>query len=54
LTVTYKPKEEEAIDSLFKRYVDIKIFADGFLIKKDSLTLSPDTTRVSTPTPHND
>ena len=54
LTVTYKPKEEEAVDSLFKRYVDIKIFADGFLIKKDSLALSPDTTRVSTPTPHND
>ena len=53
LTVTYKPKEDEAVDSLFKRYVDIKIFADGFLIKKDSLALSPDTTRVSTPTPDN-
>ena len=54
LKVTYKPQESVAIDSLFERYVSIKIFADGFLIKKDSLTLSPDTTRVSTPTPHND
>ena len=50
LSVTFKPQEGEAIDSLFSRYVDIKIFADGFLIKKDSLTLSPDSTRVSTPT----
>lgn len=50
LSVTYKPKEGAAIDSLFARYVDIKIFADGFLIKKDSLALSPDSTRVSTAT----
>ena len=50
LSVTYKPKEGTAIDSLFARYVDIKIFADGFLIKKDSLALSPDSTRVSTAT----
>ena len=54
LKVLYKPNEDAAIDSLFAKYVDIKIFADGFLIKKDSLALYPDTTRVSTPTPHND
>ncbi len=54
LKVVYKPNEEGAIDSLFERYVSVKIFADGFLIKKDSLTLSADSTRVSTPTPHND
>lgn len=54
LKVVYKPQESAAIDDLFERYVDIKIFADGFLIKKDSLTLSPDSTRVSTPTTHND
>ena len=54
LKVVYKPNEDSAIDSLFERYVNIKIFADGFLIKKDSLTLSPDCTRVSTSTAHND
>ena len=54
LQVRFKLKEGAAIDSLFNRYVDIKIFADGFLIKEDSLALSPDTTRVSTPTAHND
>jgi hypothetical protein len=54
LRVVYKPKEEAAIDSLFTRYVDIKIFADGFLIKKDSVALSADSTRVSTaPAPNN-
>ena len=54
LRVEYKPNEAAAIDSLFAKYVNIKIFADGFLIKKDSLTLSPDTTRVSTtPAPNN-
>lgn len=53
LSVTYKPKEAAAIDSLFKRYVDIKIFADGFLDKKDSLALSPDSTRVSIATSAN-
>lgn len=50
LKVVYKPNEDSAIDSLFERHVNIKIFADGFLIKTDSLTLSPDSTRVSTPT----
>lgn len=54
LRVTYKLKEADAIDSLFERYVDVKIFADGFLIQKDSLALSADTTRVSTPTSRND
>ena len=47
LKVIYKPNEDSAIDSLFERHVNIKIFADGFLIKTDSLTLSPDSTRVS-------
>lgn len=51
LKVVYKPNDEMAVDSLFARYVNIKIFADGFLIKKDSLALSPDSTRVSTPPP---
>ncbi len=50
LNVIYKPREDAAIDSLFARYVDVKIFADGFLIKKDSLALSSDSTRVSTAT----
>ena len=54
LNITYKPNTDNAIDSLFARYVDVKIFADEFLVKKDSLTLSADTTRVSTPTAHND
>ena len=54
LRVVYKLKEADAIDSLFKHYVDVKIFADGFLIQKDSLALSADTTRVSTTPPHND
>ena len=53
LRVRYKLNADAAIDSLFGRYVDIKIFADGFLIKKDSLALSADTTRVSTPTTNN-
>ena len=54
LTITRKMSEKDAIDSLFKKYVDIKIFADGFPFKKDSLALSADTTRVSTTTPRND
>lgn len=53
LKVVYKPNENFAVDSLFERYVEIKIFADGFLIKKDSLALSPDSTRVSTTTAPN-
>jgi hypothetical protein len=54
LKVVYKPNEEAAIDSLFERYVNVKIFADGFLIKTDSLALSADSTRVSTAPAHND
>ena len=53
LKVYHKLKEEDAVDSLFLRYVDVKIFADGFLIKKDSVALSADTTRVSTTTATN-
>jgi hypothetical protein len=53
LRVRYKLNADAAIDSLFGRYVDIKIFADGFLIKKDSLALSADSTRVSTTTTPN-
>lgn len=53
LQVYYTPKTESAIDSLFARYVDVKIFADEFFVKKDSLALSADTTRVSAPTAHN-
>ena len=51
LCVLYKPHEDVAIDSLRERYLPIKIFANGFLIKKDSVALSADTTRVVTPTP---
>ena len=49
LKVVYKPDEKIAIDSLQERYLPIKIFANGFLIKKDSVALSADTTRVATP-----
>jgi hypothetical protein len=54
LEIKYRPTSESAIDSLFARYVDVKIFADGFLIKKDSLALPADSTRISTPTTRND
>ena len=50
LKIYHKLNETDAVDSLFGRYVDVKIFVDGFLIKKDSLALSADSTRVSTPT----
>ena len=53
LRVQFKLNADAAVDSLFSRYVDIKIFADGFLIKKDSLALSADSTRVSTTTTPN-
>lgn len=46
LVIEYTPEENLAIDSLFKRYIDIKIFDDVFFPAKDSLTLSADTTRV--------
>ena len=44
--IEYTPEENLAIDSLFKRYIDIKIFDDVFFSAKDSLALSADTTRV--------
>jgi hypothetical protein len=53
LKVRYKPHEQIAIDSLYERYLPIKIFADGFLFKKDSLTLSADSTRVVSPADDN-
>jgi hypothetical protein len=47
LEINYTPDADMAIDSLFKRYVDIKIFDDAFFTtQKDSLALSADTTRV--------
>lgn len=46
LVIKYTPEENLAIDSLFKRYIDIKIFDDVFFPAKDSLTLSADSTRV--------
>ena len=46
LVIEYTPEENLAIDSLFKRYIDIKIFDDVFFPTKDSLTLSADSTRV--------
>ena len=47
LEINYTPDAEMAIDSLFKRYIDIKIFDDVFFTnQKDSLALSADTTRV--------
>jgi hypothetical protein len=54
LRVQFKLNTDAAIDSLFSRYVDIKIFADGFLVKKDSLALSADSTRISTTPALND
>ena len=53
LKIIHKLNEDDAVDSLFARYVDIKIFADGFLIKKDSVALSTDAAGASTPTPSN-
>ena len=44
--IEYTPEENLAIDSLFKRYIDIKIFDDVFFSAKDSLALSADSTRV--------
>lgn len=47
LEVLYTPSEAYAIDSLYKRHIDIKIFANEFLeFKKDSITFDADTTRV--------
>ena len=53
LRIIHKLTADDAVDSLFTRYVDIKIFADGFLIKKDSVALSTDTTGVPASTSSN-
>ena len=53
LKVTRKLREKDALDSLFKHYVDVKIFSNEFLYKKDSVALSADSTRVSTTSPGN-
>ena len=53
LRVVYTPTDELAIDSLFSRYVDIRIFADEFFFPAtDSLALSADSTRVATQPAH--
>jgi hypothetical protein len=49
LKIVHRLKDEDAVVCLFEQYVDNKIFVDGFPFKKDSLALSPDSTRVSTP-----
>ena len=47
LRIRFTPAPEAAVDSLFARYVDIKIFADEFLrTATDSLALPADSTRV--------
>ena len=47
LEVSYTPNEKYAIDSLYKRHIDIRIFDDEFLtFKTDSLAPVADTTRV--------
>ena len=46
LQIIYTPDEQLAIDSLFKSFVDIRIFSDEFFPKTDSLTLAPDSTGV--------
>lgn len=47
IEIVYTPDDKMAIDSLFKKYIDIKIFDDFFFINPtDSLALPADTTRV--------
>ena len=53
LKVIRKLYESDAVDSLFEHYVNIKVFVDGFLIKKDSVALSADATGVSASTSNN-
>ena len=50
LTVTRILPEEEAVESLYRREMDIRIFADDLLnlFQADSLALSADTTRLVT------
>lgn len=49
LKVTYTLPDDEAIDSLFRSELNLRLFADDFFFTKatDSLTLSADTTRVA-------
>jgi hypothetical protein len=54
LKIERKLSEKDAIDSLFKKEMDIRILTYDIPIQKDSLALSADTTRVSTTTAHND
>ena len=47
IEILYTPSEEMAIDSLFMKYVDIKIFDNVFFnTPTDSLPLPADTTRI--------
>ena len=47
IEIIYTPDETMAIDSLFKKYVDVKIFDNAFFTNPtDSLTLPADSTRV--------
>lgn len=54
LKVVHKLKADEAVERLFEKYVDFKIFTNEFLYPKDSLALSADSTRVSTTSARND
>ena len=49
LKIQHKLSESDSIDSLFARYVDVKIFADDFLVKRDSVAVDVDTVAVSAP-----
>ena len=47
LRIRFTPTSEAAVDSLFERYVNIKVFADEFFrTATDSLALPADSTRV--------
>ena len=47
LEISFSPNEDYAIDSLYKRHIDIRIFDDEFLtFKTDSIAPVADTTRV--------
>lgn len=47
IEIIYTPDDNLAIDSLFKKYIDIKIFDDIFFTNPtDSLALPADTTRI--------
>ncbi len=48
LEIVYEPTEQMAVDSLFDRYVEIKIFADDFMPRsaQDSLASAVDSLRL--------